>query len=262
MKFPSWLFGIASALAGLFDLIWGEFEPAHQPIQAWSDHIPGISMLARIAAVWLILGGLTLLFRPAARIGAAALAILYAIFCLFPLPRIITAPHYMGHHPSVYTGVFLSIGQQVIVFVGALLLWLSFSPPRGGSLRLAIIGKWLFGLSCIDFGLAHFTFLKATGAFIPAWIPFHEFWAISTGIAFVLAGLAIVTGVQDVLAARLTALMLFLFSVLILTPHIFAKPHDHITWGSDAYNLTAVAAAWILSAWLTFSRSSRLIPNA
>jgi hypothetical protein len=160
MKFPSWLFGIASALAGLFDLIWGEFEPAHQPIQAWSDHIPGISILARIAAVWLILGGLALLFRPAARAGAAALTLLYTIFCLFPLPRIITAPHYMGHHPSVYTGVFLSIGQQVIVFVGALLLWLSFFPPRAGALRLAIIGKWLFGLSCIDFGLAHFTFLS------------------------------------------------------------------------------------------------------
>jgi uncharacterized membrane protein len=230
-------------------------------IQAWSDHIPGLSIIARIAALWLILGGLALLIKPAARFGAAALAILYAIFCLFPLPRVITAPHYMGHHPSVYTGVFLSIGQQVIIFVGALLLWLSFSAPREGSSRLALTGKWLFGLSCIDFGLAHFTFVKLTAAFIPAWIPFHEFWAVLTGIAFVLAGLAIVTGIQDVLAARLTALMLFLFSVLILTPHIFAKPHDHLTWGSDAYNLTAVAAAWILSAWLNSSKSSCRIPN-
>ena len=258
MKYATWLFGIASALAGLFDLIWGEFEPAHQPIQAWSDHIPGLSILARVAALWLILGGLALLVRPAARIGAAALAVLYGIFCLFPLPRIITAPHYMGHHPSVYTGVFLSIGQQVIVFIGALLLWLSFSSPRGGSSRLAILGRWLFGLSCIDFGLAHFTFLKFTAAFIPAWIPFREFWAIFTGIAFVLAGLAIVTGIQDVLAARLTALMLFLFSVLILTPHIFAKPHDHVTWGSDAYNLTAVAAAWILASYFASSRQNPL----
>src|SRR4051812_36957851 len=99
MKIGSWLFGIASALAGLVDLIWGEFEPAHQPIQAWSDHIPGLPILARIAALWLILGGLSLLFRPAARTGAAALAVLYAIFCFFPLPRLISAPHYLGHHP-------------------------------------------------------------------------------------------------------------------------------------------------------------------
>src|SRR4051794_4923753 len=40
MKFASWLFGIAAVLTGLVNLLWREFEPAHQPIQAWSDHIP------------------------------------------------------------------------------------------------------------------------------------------------------------------------------------------------------------------------------
>src|SRR4051794_3732423 len=119
MKYPSWLFGIASALAGLFDLIWGEFEPAHQPIQAWSDHIPGLSILARIAAFWLIVGGLALLIRPAARTGAAALAILYAIFCLFPLPRVVSTPHYLGYHPAVYIGVLVSVAQQLIIFIAA-----------------------------------------------------------------------------------------------------------------------------------------------
>jgi uncharacterized membrane protein len=250
MKYPSWLFGIGSILAGLFDLIWGQFEPAHQPIQAWGDHIPGLAILARIAAVWLIVGGLALFIRPAARTGAVALAVLYAIFCLFPLPRFITAPHHMGHHAFIYIGVFLSIGQQVIVFIGALLLWMSFSAERGRFAGVSLAARWLFGLCCIDFGLAHFTFSKLTAAFIPAWIPVREFWAIFTGIAFVVAGLAIITRMQDVLAARLTALMLFLFSVLVLTPRIFPKPHDHVSWGADAYNLTAAGAAWILAAWL------------
>lgn len=256
MKFASWVFGIASVWAGILDLIFGEFESAHQPIQAWSDHIPGLAILARIAALWLIVGGLAVLIRPAARFGAVALAILYAIFCLFPLPRLITAPHYMGHHASIYIGVFLSIGQQVIVFVGAVFLCMLVSARTEALLRWTWAGRWLFGLSCVDFGLAHFAFLKFTAAFIPTWIPFHEFWAVSTGIAFALAGLAILTGILDVLAARLTALMLFLFSVLVLTPHIFAKPHDHVTWGSDAYNLTAVGAAWIFSISLELRRSS------
>ena len=257
LKYPSWLFGIGSVLAGLFDLIWGQFEPAHQPIQAWGDHIPGIAILARVAAIWLILGGLAVLIRPAARIGAASLTILYAIFCFFPLPRVITAPHYMGHHAAIYIGVFLSIGQQVIVFIGAILLWMSFSAEGRGLSRVALACKWLFGLCCIDFGLAHFTYLKLTAAFIPEWIPMREFWAIFTGAAFILAGLAIVTGIQDWLAARLTALMLFLFSVLVLTPRIFPKPHDHVNWGADAYNLTAAAAAWILSEWLKRAAEAR-----
>lgn len=257
MKYPSWLFGIGTVLAGLFDLIWGQFEPAHQPIQAWGDHIPGLAILARVASVWLILGGLAILIKPAARVGAASLAVLYAIFCLFPLPRLITAPHVMGHHAAIYIGVFLSIGQQVIVFIGALLLWMSFSAPVYRSSRMAIAGKWLFGLCCIDFGLAHFTFLKLTAAFIPEWIPMREFWAILTGAAFILAGLAILSGIKDWLAARLTALMLFLFSVLVLTPRISPKPHDHVSWGADAYNLTAAAAAWILSEWLKQAAEAR-----
>lgn len=255
MKLASWLFGIASALAGLFDLIWGEFEPAHQPIQAWSDHIPGISILARIAAIWLIVAGLALLIRPAARIGAAALALLYGIFCLFPLPRLISAPHYLGHHPSVYIGVLVSVAQNLILFIAALLLWLHLTQPGRISRSVTILARILFGLCCIDFALGHFTGIPATAAMIPHWIPLGgSFWTIFTGIAFLLAGIAIIAGILDVLAARLLSLMLLLFTVVVLAPRAFASPHNHVPWGSNVYNLTAVAAAWILSAWLSYSR--------
>jgi uncharacterized membrane protein len=257
MKYSSWLFGIASALAGLFDLIWGEFEPAHQPIQAWSDHIPGLSIFARIAALWLILGGLALLIRPAARMGVAALAILYATFCLFPLPRVVSAPHYLGHHPAVYIGVLVGIAQQLIIFIGALLLWLFLTERRPNEARITILARVLFGLCSIDFGLGHFTNIPGTAAMIPTWLPFGgAFWTVLTGIAFLLAGLALIAGIVEVLAARLFGLMLLVFSVVVLPPRILASPHAHLPWGSNAYNLTAVAAAWILSAWLERSYSS------
>jgi uncharacterized membrane protein YphA (DoxX/SURF4 family) len=251
MKYASWLFGIASVWAGILDLVYGEFEPAHQPIQAWSDQVPGVALLARLAAMWLIAGGLALLVRPAARLGSAALVILYAIFCLFPIPRLITAPHFLGHHPGVYIGVIVTIGQQIIVFVGAVSLWLSLIRPLDALTRFTLAVRWLFGLSTIDFGLGHLVNLQATIPSVPSWMPLgRAFWTVLTGIAFVLAGLAIIAGVLDVLAARLTSVMLLVFSVLVLTPRIFAAPHSHLTWGSDAYNLTAVAASWIVSVWL------------
>jgi len=55
------------------------------------------------------------------------------------------------------------------------------------------------------------------------------------------------SGVQDVLAARLLALMFFVFNLVALPPFIFANPHDHPAWGGNAYNLAAVGAAWILA---------------
>src|SRR5580700_9549933 len=72
-----------------------------------------------------------------------------------------------------------------------------------------------------------------------------EFWTIVTGICFVLAGLAILTGIQDVLAARLLALMFLVITAVALPPLILADPKNHAAWGGNAYNLAAVAACWI-----------------
>ena len=125
MRIGVYVYGIASIAAGILDLVWGEFESAHQPIQAWGDHIPGVTIFAYIAAIWLIAGGAAMLWHTSARFGAAALAILYGIFAVFPLPRLYTAPHVFGHRPAVYIGVFVGIGQQLILFVAAVVLYAS-----------------------------------------------------------------------------------------------------------------------------------------
>ena len=83
---------------------------------------------------------------------------------------------------------------------------------------------------------------------VPKWMPLGgNFWTVLTGIAFMLAGAAILAGILDVLAARLLALMLLIFSALVLAPPLFALPRDHVAWGSNAYNLAAVGAAWLFA---------------
>jgi uncharacterized membrane protein len=132
------------------------------------------------------------------------------------------------------------------------------SQEGGGSLSAgpARIARWIFGLCSVDFGLAHLTGVPLVAAMVPKWIPFGgEFWAVLTGIAFVLAGLAILSRILDILAARLLALMLLGFSALTLAPHIFASPRDHVAWGGNAYNLAAVGAALIFAEWLATSRA-------
>ena len=79
---------------------------------------------------------------------------------------------------------------------------------------------------------------------------------VLTGIAFALAGLAIIAGVQDILAAWLLGAMLLVFSALELVPLIFASPRNHVSWGANAYNLTAVGTAWIIAEWLTDRRGA------
>jgi hypothetical protein len=50
MRIGIWIYGLATAAAGLMDLIWRDFDADHQPIQAWGDHIPGREILAYITA--------------------------------------------------------------------------------------------------------------------------------------------------------------------------------------------------------------------
>ncbi|MDQ2776960.1 MAG: hypothetical protein M3Y57_18870 [Acidobacteriota bacterium] len=40
MGLTSGVYAAGSIATGVVDLIWGDFEAAHQPIQAFSDHIP------------------------------------------------------------------------------------------------------------------------------------------------------------------------------------------------------------------------------
>lgn len=237
-----WLLGVASLAAGVFDAIWGEFEPAHQPIHALGDHIPGVTILAYLAAAWLIVGGAALLWRRTARIGAFALAIIYAAFAVFWLPRFVTAPRVLGAHAGVYIGVAAGVATQVMVVVAAMII-----AERAGEGRLT---RWTFGLCPIFFGLGHLTGIASVARMVPTWIPLGQaFWVVCTGIAFLLAGLGILSGTLDVLAARLLAAMLLVFSALALIPLIVAAPHDHIAWGANAYNLAAAAACWIMAGW-------------
>jgi len=135
--------------------------------------------------------------------------------------------------------------------VAAAIVFATPSAANSISPTTARVARWAFGLSSVDFGLAHLDAVQTVVPMVPKWLPFGAaFWAVLTGIAFVLAGLGIISGVLDVLAAQLLGLMLLTFSVLALAPLIFASPHDHVAWGANAYNLTAVGAAWILAAWL------------
>jgi uncharacterized membrane protein YphA (DoxX/SURF4 family) len=247
-----YLYGIATIAAGIFDLVWGGFDADHQPIQAFGDHIPGVTILAYITAVWMIAGGAAILWRRTAKAGGAALAVIYFVFTVFWLPRLYWAPHILGYRIPVYIGVLAGVGSQLIVAAAGALVFASSSLATHGSAslwpRTILVARWIFGLCSIDFGLSHLTDIKDNLVYVPKWMPLGaEFWVIVTGICFVLAGLAILSGILDVLAARLLALMFLVFNAVALPQFIFGDPKNHAAWGGYAYNLAAVASCWILA---------------
>jgi len=256
MKLGVYVYGLAAIATGVIDLVWGGFERAHEPIQAFGDDVPGQQILAYIVAIALIVGGAAVLTRRTLRGGCILLAAAYAIFTIFWLPRLYTAPHVLGFHAGVIISVLGGVCQQLILVSAAWLAYAYASQPAPLLLqRATAAGRWVFGISAVDFGLAHLTGISASAPLVPKWLPpGQDFWVVLTGIAFVLAGVAIVTEICDVLAARLLTLMLLVFSALALAPGIVAYPHNQIAWGSNAYNIAAVASVWIFASCIAAHR--------
>ncbi|HEY1428875.1 MAG TPA: hypothetical protein VGF18_04840 [Candidatus Tumulicola sp.] len=255
MKLSAYVFGLAIMATGFVDLVFGAFDPAEQPIQAFGDHVFGARFFACVIGIVLVVAGALVLNRRTARYGAPAIAVCYGLFAFFNFPRFITAPIALGFHPSVYLSVLGGVCQNLIVIGAAcMLLSNSFQEPAGNP-GLDPYVRSIFGASAIVFGTNHLLSMRGSVPFVPAWMPFGPvFWVALTGVAFISAGIAFIIRKADVLAARLMALMLLVFSVFTLLPFLFASPKMEGNWGANVYNIVAAASVWILSDWMAKSR--------
>jgi uncharacterized membrane protein len=252
-----WFYGLATVATGMLDIVWGEFEASHQPMKALGQHIPGEQVLAYIAGLWLVAAGIAILWRRTARIGAVASAIIYLGFAMLWLPRFLVLIHSFGFGIGVIVFGLGGAAAQLLLISPALVVYAETAKLDAvWRKRAAIIARWMLGLPPIAFGLGHLINLHAYAGFVPHWVPFKLFWIVLTGIAFVLAGCAIVTGIRDVLAARLLALMLLLFEAIVEIPPVFIKPHSQGAWGGAVYNLAAIGACLAFTALIEIRRQT------
>ncbi len=84
--------------------------------------------------------------------------------------------------------------------------------------NLGFIGKLLFALPFVMFGFAHFSNANAMSGMVPSYFPAPVFWVYLTGIAHVLAAIAIVINKKAKLATLLLGIMLILFALLMHLP--------------------------------------------
>jgi len=255
MKAGIWFYGVGTALTGILDIAWRAFDPSHQPIQSLGK-VPDQNLLACFAGVWLVGAGLAILWRRSAKIGAAACATAYVIFVAMYLLRGYVGTQAHGWRIGVLSIAF-GLAQELMLIAPAAIVYLSIASPDSPlQARMAIAARWMLGLPPILFGLFHFLGLHVFASIVPRWLGFGFFWAAITGVAFFLAGIAICSGIKDVLAARLLALMLLLFEGLVEVPPIFSRLHNQATWGAATYNLAAIGACLIFAEFVV-SRADR-----
>ena len=263
MKVGVWFYGLGTALTGILDIAWGAFDASHQPIKSLGISLPAQHILAYVAGIWLVAAGLAILWRRSEKIGAAASAIAYLIFAAFWLAWYYAGIHALGWRIEVLLGVSFGLAQQIMLVAPAAIVYVSTASPDSLlQKRATIAARWMLGLPPVLFGIFHLIGLRVFASIVPHWMSFGYFWAALTGIAFFLAGCAICSGIMDVLAARLLALMLLLFEGFVEIPPIFIRLHDQRAWGAAVYNLAAMGACWIVADFLASRASRRQIGSA
>ena len=87
-------------------------------------------------------------------------------------------------------------------------------------LNISKIGKYLFAIPMVIFGLFHFLSANAMAAMVP--IPGGVFWIYLTGLSFILAGVSIIIQKLDVWASFFLAVLLLVFVLTIHLPGVLA----------------------------------------
>lgn len=117
---------------------------------------------------------------------------------------------------------------------------------------LTTVGRILYGLPFIVFGILHFMAGSAMAGAVPTWLPGDVFWVYLLGIALVAAGISILAQWQIRLATLLLGVLLLIFVLTVHLPGAINAPDQQ---SSGMYmsgilkDLSLAGAAFFLSSY-------------
>jgi uncharacterized membrane protein len=236
-------FALGTLGLGALTLVCDDLALGWEPVPSW---VPWQHGLAYLAGALLVGAGVGLLIHRVAVAAALALAGYQLVWVLFRGARAFSDARVMVQWEGFCEALALVLGAWAVV------AWVvqSGDKNRLGALvghRSRKLTRILFGLACVGFGLSHFAYADFTAKMVPAWFPQRPSLAYLTGACHLAAGLGLISGVRARLAARLEALMLSLFVILVHVPSLFAATAPE--WAPDLpTQWTELLLAWRIGA--------------
>lgn len=227
---------------GVWGLASGDLAPIWRPVvRRWHAR----EALVWITAILSLACGAGLLWR---RTAAAAAGVLTAFLLVWMLA--LRAPAIIA-----WQGVadaWESCGETAVPAAAAWALLAAAGEGRG---RLAVVtgargrlgARILYALAMLAFGAAHLQDLRLTASLVPSWLPAHVVWAELTGVAYIAAGVAMLTGVLARLAATLSAVQMGLFTLLVWAPSVVGSHGDAGAWSEAVVSWTLTTAGWVVA---------------
>lgn len=250
LPFSQRVYSLGVMAIGAACVTFGEFDPG-QPVP---PHFPARAALAYAAGAFMVLAAAGLQWRRTATWAAAALTAYYVLFVLI----LMNGPGLLAHF--VEYGTYESLTMQLAIAAAALIVYAAIANISTTlAARLTRLSQLAVGACALVWGGAHFIYMNLTAPLVPKWLPpTQEFWGYLTGVCFLAAGLAILTGIKARLAALLLTAMIASFGVLANGRALLADLSSHWNWTESAVNLALVGVAWVVADSLARPRRSQI----
>lgn len=239
VTFGGRVYGLGVMAFGIICLVWGDFVLG-QPVP---KNFPGRTPLPYAAGAFMLFGGAALQWRRTVTWAAAALTAYYALIVVV----LMNGPVMLHHYAEFVT--YSGLAEQIAITAGGLILYAANARIDARvAASLTRLAQIAFGACALLFGGAHFVYMNLTAPLIPKWLPpTQEFWSYVTGLGFIAAGVAILTGVQARRAAILLTVMLASFALLVHAPMLVTNLFSRMNWTEAATNLVMIGVAWVVA---------------
>lgn len=138
------------------------------------------------------------------------------------------------------------VAAVVAFLIAAATTWPVVAKVQGPE-KIVALNRLCIAVPLAIFGMEHMGAAKFLAAQVPAWIPWHLFWAYFVGVALLAASLSIATRVLTRWSGTLLGVMIFIFVLTIHIPRVMAGPHDRFAWAVAVRDSSFAAGAWALS---------------
>ncbi len=253
--------GLAALASGVLQLVVSDFVRLVPKTPAWV-HQP---FLAWFVGVVLVVIGLRILSGRMARAAASVLGVLILLnlFLLYA-PQMVVNP--VVDRPFFRGFMWTNPLKSLALVGGAAILagdcratsarsWRSCAASPGSRPRRAC----LLSVFLIVCGVQHYVYAAFVDGMVPAWIPpGQRFWTYVTGASLVAGGAGLLVRPVARLAASMSALMIFLWVLLLHVPRALAGP-EHAFEAAGIFEALALSGVALLVAatrdpWVRESR--------
>lgn len=240
-------FAGGAVFLGVLGLATGDFATN------WQRVVPTVPLrepLAYLTALIELAAGVALLWWRTARVGALTLTIVYSVFTLLWVPKMLEP--FKDFDPA---GNFF---EEFSLVVGGLVLLARFSPEGSWVARKEGLFARMMALSVISFGVVHIFDMPGLASAVPSWIPPSQvFWEYATTVGFFLAAIAILTGILAPLATRLLTVEIVSFELFFWIPKLMVGHPAHFVWGGNAISVAIAGAVWVVADTVSSARRAK-----